>query len=188
VSAIVDQIIKRFRDRGEAAYIGEEVSQTEHALQAAWLAEKAAAGPELITAALLHDFGHLLHHLPEDCAQQGIDDHHEQAGARWLMRYFSPGVTEPIRLHVAAKRYLCSVQPGYCERLSDASRLSLQLQGGLFSRIELEEFRQNAYWQAAVDLRQWDEQAKVKGLRTPDLDDFKGYLEKAAIGIRPHGR
>ena len=181
MSQIVEQIIQRFYDRGDAAYIGEEVSQTQHALQAGWMAEKEGAGSELVTAALLHDFGHLLHNLPEDCSEQGIDDRHEEAGAGWLARYFGPAVTEPIRLHVAAKRYLCATEPEYFERLSDASRLSLKLQGGPLSEAEVDDFRRNPHWQPAVDLRRWDEEAKVKGLQTPELEHFRNYLESAAI-------
>jgi phosphonate degradation associated HDIG domain protein len=169
-------ICRLFKERGDAAYIGEPVSQTEHALQAAWSAERAGASSALITAALLHDIGHLLHDLPEDCAEHGVDDGHEVLGARWLQRHFGPEVTEPVRLHVPAKRYLCTVEAGYRERLSPASVLSLQLQGGPFTAEEVQHFRQNPFAEAAVALRRWDEEAKVAGLKTPGLEHFRPHL------------
>jgi phosphonate degradation associated HDIG domain protein len=176
---IVERIIGLFRERGDAAYIGEPVSQTEHALQAAWAAEKAGASPALIAAALLHDIGHLLHSLPEDCAEDGIDDEHEKLGARWLAKFFGSAVVEPMRLHVEAKRYLCSTEPGYLERLSEASVLSLRLQGRLFTPEQVRQFEANSFARAAVALRRWDEEAKVAGLTTPDLHHFRPFLEAA---------
>lgn len=179
----VENILRMFKERGDAAYLGEPVSQTEHALQAAWAAEKAGAGSALIAAALLHDLGHLLHDLGENCAQDGIDDAHEVRAARQLRSWFGPEVTEPVRLHVAAKRYLCACEPGYFERLSEASVLSLKLQGGPFSPDEVRDFRQNPHAEAAIALRRWDEEAKIEGLETPDLEHFRPYLE-AALGTR----
>src|SRR5215472_16930409 len=105
----VDEIFELFSTRGSAAYFGEPVSQREHALQAAHLAETEGAVDSLVVAALLHDIGHLLHDLPEDIADQGADAHHEDVGHDWLARYFGPEITEPVRLHVEAKRYLCQV-------------------------------------------------------------------------------
>jgi phosphonate degradation associated HDIG domain protein len=177
----VQSIIQLFKERGDAAYHGEAVSQTEHALQAAWAAEKAGADSALITAALLHDLGHLLHDLGENCAHQGVDDAHEARAARALRGWFGPNVTEPIRLHVAAKRFLCASEPGYFERLSEVSVLSLKLQGGPFSPEEVRDFQQNPHAEAAIALRRWDEEAKVLGLRTPDLDHFRPYLEAALV-------
>jgi phosphonate degradation associated HDIG domain protein len=174
-----ESILRLFRERGHAAYFGEAVSQTEHALQAAWAAEKTGAAAPLIAAALLHDVGHLQHDLPEDCAGAGIDDAHEERGARWLAGYFSPAVVEPIRLHVAAKRFLCATEDGYFDQLSEVSRVSLRLQGGPFTPPEVAAFRLNPHAEAAVALRRWDEQAKVAGLRTPPLEHFRPYLEQA---------
>jgi phosphonate degradation associated HDIG domain protein len=175
----IDAILGLFQERGDAAYLGEPVSQTEHALQTAWFAEQAGAGSALITAALLHDVGHLLHDLPEDCALAGIDDAHEVRGERWLARYFGPDVTEPIRLHVAAKRFLCATDPDYLGLLSEASLRSLKLQGGPFTPEEVTQFRQNPHCEAAIALRRFDEQAKVPGLPTPPLEHFRPYLEAA---------
>ena len=106
------------------------MSQAEHALQAAELAEREGAPDRLVVAALLHDVGHLLDGQDEDLADRGVDGRHEEAGCAWLARHFGPEVTEPIRLHVAAKRYLCAVDPSYLDGLSPASRLSLSVQGG----------------------------------------------------------
>ncbi len=176
-------IFELFVARGDSAYIGEAVSQTEHALQAAWSAEKAGADNALITAALLHDIGHLLHNLPEDCAELGVDDTHEERGARWLSTYFSPAVTEPIRLHVPAKRYLCATEASYLQRLSAASIRSLKLQGGPFTAGEAAQFRKGPHAEAAVALRRWDEEAKIPALPTPNLEHFRRHLE-AALGTR----
>jgi phosphonate degradation associated HDIG domain protein len=179
---VVEGIVRLFRERGQSAYLGEAVSQTEHALQSAWAAQKAGATAALVAAALLHDVGHLLHDLPEDCADAGIDDAHQERGARWLAGHFGAAVVEPIRLHVAAKRFLCATEAGYFERLSEASRVSLRLQGGPFTPEEVAAFRRNPHAEAAVALRRWDEEAKVAGLVTPPLEHFRPYLEEARAG------
>jgi phosphonate degradation associated HDIG domain protein len=179
----IDFIMRLFKERGDAAYIGEPVSQTEHALQAAWDAEQAGADNAFIVAALLHDVGHLLHDLPVDCAQSGIDDAHEERGARWVADHFGPDVAEPVRLHVAAKRYLCATDPAYAGQLSEASLLSLRLQGGRFTADEVAQFQNHPHARAAIALRRFDEQAKVPGLQTPGLEHFRAYLE--AVRVAP---
>src|SRR5580658_149933 len=145
VMSIVDEIMDLFARRGEAAYHGEAVSQTEHALQAAELAELEGAPDRLVVAALLHDVGHLLDGQDEDLAHRGVDGRHEEAGGAWLARHFGPEVIEPIRLHVAAKRYLCAVDPTYLDGLSPASRLSLSVQGGPMRAEERAQFEANPY-------------------------------------------
>src|ERR1041385_5658318 len=109
-------------------------------LQSAFAAEREGAPPRLVAAALLHDYGHLIHDLPEDSAEHGVDTRHEDVGFDFLARHFPPEVVDPVRLHVAAKRSLCAVEPAYLEQLSGASRLSLELQGGPFSEAEVREF------------------------------------------------
>jgi len=165
-----------FRDRGRDAYFGEPVSQAEHALQAAHLGEVAGASDSLIVAALLHDVGHLLHNLGEDAAERGIDDRHERSGGSWLSKNFGPEVAEPVRLHVDAKRYLCAVEPSYLETLSPASKRSLELQGGPMDPEEIARFRANPHHRDAVQLRRWDDEAKIPGLEVPGLDHHLGRI------------
>jgi phosphonate degradation associated HDIG domain protein len=181
----VEYIIRLFSTRGFAAYVGEPVSQLEHALQAASLAERAGAKATTIVAALLHDMGHLLHNLPESCAEKGIDDRHELLGASWLSRYFGASVVEPVKMHVATKRYLCSVDPGYLGTLSAASVQSLQLQGGPMRPDEVCEFVLRPYAMEAVQVRLWDDDAKTAGLRTPPLGHFRRYLITALRDAEP---
>jgi [1-hydroxy-2-(trimethylamino)ethyl]phosphonate dioxygenase len=178
----VDTILKMFAVAGKAAYYGEDVSQTEHALQTACLAVHSGADDELVVAALLHDIGHLLRGLPENVAEHGIDDAHEEVGAAWLGRHFGPAVSAPVKLHVPAKRYLCTVDTEYQASLSAASQLSLRLQGGPMTPSEVRLFEQNPYFAAAVALRRWDDNAKVVALETPALETYRRPL-RAALAI-----
>ncbi len=173
---IVDHIRQLFERNGGSLYGGEEVTQREHALQAAMLAEAEGADAPLIVAALLHDVGHLLHDLPEDAPDDGVDDVHEVLAYNWLRGHFGPKVTEPVRLHVDAKRYLCAMEPGYRESLSAASLQSLELQGGVFSDQEARDFEQRPFFAEGVRLRRWDDLAKVVGLETPSLNHFLSYI------------
>ena len=175
---VVEKIRHLFNVKGKAMYAGEPVTQSEHALQAASAAEQAGETTELIVAALLHDIGHLLHQHDENCATQGIDDLHETIGAQWLLRYFPPEVTEPIRLHVDAKRYRCAIDQQYHAQLSSASVLSLKLQGGPFDQREVESFENNRWSKSALRLRSWDEAAKIPGDETPTLEYFLTYVQK----------
>jgi [1-hydroxy-2-(trimethylamino)ethyl]phosphonate dioxygenase len=183
--ALIRDIAELFARRGREMYSGEPVTQTEHALQTALQAEQSGANAALITAALLHDVGHLLHDLDEDCAEEGIDDKHEALGAEWLTQHFGFEVVEPVRLHVAAKRYLCAVDEQYLARLSDASRLSLRLQGGPFTTTQARKFEEHPCFAAAIKLRRWDEQAKIPQLPTPPL---ARYLDCARAVLAPQAR
>jgi phosphonate degradation associated HDIG domain protein len=178
-ACIVDEIRRIFAERGASLYGGEAVTQLEHALQAAMLAENDGADAPLITAALLHDVGHLLHELPDYAPDDGIDDVHEHRAHKWLRDHFCPEVTEPVRLHVAAKRYLCAVEPEYQTTLSGPSLHSLELQGGAFDAAEARQFEQNPFCEAGTRLRRWDDLAKVPGLATPGLDHFLSYVALA---------
>jgi gamma-butyrobetaine dioxygenase len=171
----LDEIRAAFARRGGETY-GEGVSQLEHALQCALCAERDGAGPALIAATLLHDIGHLIHDLPQDIADRGIDTQHESLGSAWLSQHFGPDVTEPVRLHVAAKRYLAATEPGYFELLSPASVQSLQLQGGLMSREESARFAAQPFADDAIRLRRWDDEGKIVGMATPGLDHFWRYV------------
>jgi gamma-butyrobetaine dioxygenase len=180
MSHIVEEIFEAFDKRGTGAYFGEEVTQSEHALQAAHLAESAGAPEALIAAALLHDVGHLIHGLHERIADEGVDARHEEVGGAWLAERFAPDVTEPVRLHVAAKRYLSATDSAYAALLSPASQQSLALQGGPFSAEECAEFERNRYFAEACRLRRWDDEAKIPGLDVPDLEHYRLLLETVA--------
>jgi [1-hydroxy-2-(trimethylamino)ethyl]phosphonate dioxygenase len=176
---ILDRIDKIFAERGAAEYRGEAVTQLEHALQAATFAESEGLAAEVIAAAMLHDIGHLLHGYGEDCADQGIDDRHEELGVRFLSRGFGLALTEPIRLHVAAKRYLTATRPGYFDNLSPASIQSLELQGGPMTLSEGREVEAQPYFSLAIKVRECDDRAKVIGLITPSFAHFRKYLEQS---------
>jgi len=173
----IDLIFERFDRHGGNDYGGERVRQLEHALQCAVLAEAEGADANLITAALLHDIGHLIHDLGDSPAVRGIDDRHELTCHEWLSRWFGEAVTEPFRLHVNAKRYLTATDPGYFATLSAGSVRSLELQGGPFSAELAAGFIGLPHAVEAVRLRRWDEGAKVPGKVTPDLAHFRRYLE-----------
>jgi phosphonate degradation associated HDIG domain protein len=162
--------------KGHRQYGLSQVNQRAHALQAAWLAEQQGGDAALITASLVHDIGHMVHDLGEDPAARGVDDRHEERGDVFLRRYFGPDVTEPVRLHVAAKRYLCAAEPDYFARLSPDSVRSLALQGGPMSQAEVAAFEALPGFQAAVRLRRFDESAKVKNLAVPDVAHFAPYV------------
>ncbi|OCR00200.1 phosphohydrolase [Oscillatoriales cyanobacterium USR001] len=170
--ATLTEILHILRSRGHEQYGGETVTQLEHALQCATIAKEQNASPELIAACLLHDFGHLIHSLGENAAENGINDRHEYRAIPWLEPLFPAAVTEPIRLHVQAKRYLCAVNPTYFAELSPNSQQSLTLQGGIFSPEETATFLSLPFAESAIQLRLWDEQAKISGQITPTLDDF----------------
>ena len=175
---IVDEIRAAFAKRGHEGY-GEGVSQLEHALQCAVFAERAGASEPLIVAALLHDIGHMLHDLPEDIADSGVDTQHESLGSAWLSQHFGPEVSEPVRLHVAAKRYLSASEAGYFDLLSEASKLSLRLQGGPMNTEEQAKFGAERFSMEAVALRRWDDEGKLVGMKTPDLRSFEPMIERS---------
>jgi len=178
---MTDDILELLLAGGAAAYFGEPVSQLEHALQAAAAADDAGAPDALVVAALLHDIGHLVHGLPEDVADHGVDARHEEIGEHWLSERFSRVVTEPIRLHVAAKRYLCAMEPEYIASLSDASMASLALQGGPMSPDEVRVFEQSPFARDAVALRRWDDAAKIPGLDVPGLDHYAARISRLLV-------
>ena len=173
----IDEIRAAFAKRGHEGY-GEGVSQLEHALQCAVFAERDGAAEPLVVATLLHDIGHMLHDLPEDIADQGVDTQHESLGSAWLSQHFGPEVSEPVRLHVAAKRYLCATDAKYRAQLSPASEQSLVLQGGPFTAEEIAEFERHPFYRAAVALRHWDDLAKVPGMAVPGLDHYRPLLAR----------
>ncbi len=172
----IDDVLALMAKGAGSAYSGERVSQLEHALQCALFAQESGATPALIAASLLHDVGHVLLGGEREAMAAGIDQQHEASGADYLAQYFGPAVSEPVRLHVAAKRYLCHADPSYFARLSPVSVRSLELQGGPMGKEEAAAFAAEPFAQDAVRLRQWDEQGKVLDLPTPDLAHFRALL------------
>jgi phosphonate degradation associated HDIG domain protein len=171
-----ERIEALFQGYGTILYGGEGVSQTEHALQCATRAERAGEGPAMIVASLLHDIGHLLR------VQSGDHDRrHQDVAALALRGWLDDDVIAPIRLHVAAKRYLCAVEDGYWESLSQASKDSLALQGGAYDAALVAGFRQYSYHAAAVRLRRYDDASKIKGGQTKPLGHFLGMVAKLDV-------
>jgi len=163
-----------FARHGSAQYSGEPVTQLEHALQSAHLAEQSGADDALVTACLLHDLGHLLNEQGETPTLRGIDDTHQYYALPFLRGLLPDAVLDAIRLHVDAKRYLCTANPSYFARLSEDSVRSLALQGGPFDEAQAAAFLEQPGARDAVLLRQWDDLAKQAGLRTPPLAHFLG--------------
>jgi phosphonate degradation associated HDIG domain protein len=175
----VAEIVDLYRTRGAAQYGSEAVSQLEHALQCAALAERGGAGPALVAASLLHDLGHLLAESPHDSARD-IDDVHQYLAIPFLRGLFPDEVLEPMRLHVDAKRYLCCADAGYWDSLSPASKHSLELQGGVFTPAEADAFLRRHHAREAISLRRWDDCAKVPGAPTPALAHYASTLMRVA--------
>lgn len=171
--AFAAELADLFARLGDLHY-GEDVSQLEHALQTAHHAKADGAPPALIVAALLHDVGHMMQKAGENAADLGIDTRHEHISAGYLARAFGPEVTEPVRLHVAAKRYRVAVEPAYVERLSKASLQSLALQGGAMSQSEIEAFLAEPAAQAALRLRAYDEAGKAP---EAEVAGFESYFD-----------
>lgn len=171
--ALVDSLLDLLEKKGSERYGDENVSQLDHALQCALLAERDGAPDALVTASLFHDIGHLLGKGDEGLAAQGIDARHEESGALYLGRYFTPAVSEPVRLHVAAKRYLCQEEDGYWDMLSDGSKRSLEVQGGSMDEREAKQFAAQAHGADAARLRRWDDLAKDPGLTSPPAVHFR---------------
>ncbi len=177
---ITDELLSIYDGPGAAAYFGEAVTVTQHSLQAAFFAQRSDAPDDLIVAALLHDIGHLIEPAPADIADWKTDARHEWVGSQWLALRFGADVFEPVRLHVPAKRYLCAVDPDYFGALSAASVVTLGLQGGPMSHSEAQTFEAESHFREAVRLRQWDDQAKIAGLPTPDFAHYAPIIERLA--------
>lgn len=178
--SVVEELAALYADRAQGAYFGEQVSMLEHGLQAAWFASQQGAPTAQVVAALLHDVGHLVVAAPADIADWHTDAQHEQTGAAWLARNFGPEVTEPVALHVAAKRYLCATDTAYEARLSSASIVTLQLQGGPMSAAEVMAFELRPFHREAVQLRHWDDQGKLAGFSAPGFATYLPSIEALA--------
>jgi len=188
----VEVIGELFAGPGARDYLGEPVTIGEHMLQAGALAEAAGAAGALVAAALLHDIGHLRGEPGAGTARgvrggdalgdsivprAGTDTGHGESGARWLSQWFGAAVTEPVRLHVAAKRYLCATEPGYFGRLSPESVRTLALQGGPMTPAQAASFEALPYARDAVAVRRWDDQAKDPAVTPPPFAHFAPLLQ-----------
>jgi gamma-butyrobetaine dioxygenase len=181
----VDRLAGLFSSEGAADYLGEPVTVAQHLLQAGARAAAAGATPALVAAALLHDAGHLRGSDPEADETElsgrelmaGSDNDHGERGAAWLARWFPAAVTEPVRLHVAAKRYLCAAEPGYLALLSSASVYTLPLQGGPMTDAEAAAFTAAPYAADAVAVRRWDDAAKDPAADVPGFGEYRALLE-----------
>ena len=181
----VARLAELFESAGAGDYLGEPVTIAQHLLQAAALAAAAAAPPALIGAALLHDVGHLRGADPlageatlsgRDL-MAGTDNDHGDRGAAWLARWFPPALTEPVRLHVAAKRYLCAAEPGYFATLSQASVYTLSVQGGPMTEAEARAFAAVPFAADAIAVRRWDDLAKDPDATVPAFPHYRALLE-----------
>jgi phosphonate degradation associated HDIG domain protein len=177
---IIDELFGLFDRFGERDY-GEAITQREHALQAAHFARQAGEPDTLVAAALLHDVGQFLGGAGEAADRDNRDACHEVNGAELLARFFPEAVVAPIRLHVAAKRYLCAIEPGYFDDLSAASRLSLRLQGGPFDADQAERFLQTPHAEEAVRLRRYDDLGKQQDFPVAAIESYRDLLEAVRL-------
>jgi len=175
-SEVIDFIFDLFAQQGSREYMGEAVTMSQHMEQTAACALADAAPPSLVIAALLHDIGHFIGEHPIDALENGVDNNHEDVGANYLQACFPASVSEPVRLHVAAKRYLCATDSSYRERLSDASINSLQVQGGPMDAAEVQAFEANPHHRDAVRLRRYDDDGKVAGLTINPVASYRDML------------
>ena len=172
-----ETLLELFEGEGTRDYLGEQVSMAQHMLQTAGAARRAGAGPALVVAAVTHDVGHLTGVVSGRELMEGVDNHHDEVAAAWLGGWFGEEVTEPVRLHVLAKRYLCATDPAYGGRLSAASRYTLGLQGGPMTRAEVAAFAARPFAEEAVLLRRCDDAGKDPDAETLTLERFREDIE-----------
>ncbi len=179
---VVNELFAFMETKGQGNYGEPGVTQAQHALQSASIASERGLTPAEITAAIFHDIGHLLtdESISED-EFQTVDRYHERIGCKILSRRFGEDVTQPIRLHVNAKKYLCAVDGSYYETLSEASKTSLHLQGGPCSEEEVREFESNKFYKSAVTLRRIDDLAKVPNLESPGFETYQDVVKQALV-------
>jgi len=175
---IVAFIADIFERRGAESYLGEAVTMAQHMLQGAVLAEKAKAPEDLVAAALLHDIGHYTSEFGTLSLGDTRDNYHEESGAKVLEPFFPEVITECVRLHVPAKRYLCATDPAYYDRLSEASKHTLSLQGGPMSKEEVAAFEKNPFYREAVEVRIWDDEGKDPAMQTPPFRHYMPMLQR----------
>ena len=171
---IIDQIIYNYSNN-KSLYIGEKITMSEHMIQTAMLAEKTSSTTDLVCSSLLHDYGHFVVEDPNQLVSDQIDGNHETIGANYLKKFFSNEITEPILLHVDAKKYLARDKK-YFNSLSKASKVSLKLQGGIMSDNEAKKFEQKKNYEDAIKLRRFDEGAKKQNIKIKNIEDYKELL------------
>ena len=176
---IVDEIINKYQNNN-SLYIGEKVTMTEHMIQTAMLAEENHSPESLICACLLHDYGHFIIEDPDHLVSKSIDGKHEDVGFNFLNNYFKPEVVEPIRLHVQAKRYL-SREKSYWSALSEASKVSLKLQGGVMSDSETEKFTSLKFHCDAILLRKYDDEGKIPNFKMRKIENYRNLINSQLI-------
>ena len=176
---VVDKIISNFINN-KSLYIGEKVTMSEHMIQTAMLAEKAKCSYDLICSSLLHDYGHFILENPEDLVKLNVDGQHENIGYEYLKSFFKKEILEPIKYHVLAKRYLANDKK-YFDLLSEASKTSLKLQGGVLSDDECRKFENQEYFKHSILLRKFDEAAKRTNLKMKSIHDYKKLLTSKLI-------
>ena len=176
---IVDQIISSYSNN-KSLYIGEKVTMSEHMIQTAMLAEKAKCSDNLICSSLLHDYGHFILENPDELVKLNVDGQHENIGYEYLKNFFKKEILEPIKYHVLAKRYLAKDKK-YFDLLSDASKTSLKLQGGVLNQEESNEFEAQEYFKPSILLRKFDEAAKRTDLQMKSIHDYKKLLTSKLI-------
>ena len=176
---IVDKIIDKYKNNN-SLYIGEKVTMTEHMIQTAMLAEQNNSSQSLICASLLHDFGHFIIEDPDQLVSKSVDGKHENIAFDFLKNYFKPEVVEPIKLHVQAKRYLCR-NKSYWTILSEASKVSLKLQGGIMNDDEAKKFVSLKFHDDAILLRKYDDDGKIPNIRMKKIEDYRNLINSQLI-------
>ena len=171
---IIDQITSNFLIN-KSLYLGEKVTMSEHMIQTAMIAEEKNSSSDLICSSLLHDYGHFILENPNDLVKKNKDGKHEDIGYEFLKKYFSKNVLGPIKYHVKAKRYL-SRERKYYSLLSQASKISLKMQGGVMSNEECKKFETNQFFKSSIKLRKFDEMAKKSGLKIKSISEYKNLL------------
>jgi len=177
--SIIDQIISNYLNN-KSLYIGEKVTMSEHMIQTAMLAEKTNCSSNLVCSSLLHDYGHFILENPDDLITKDTDGKHEDVGYVYLEKYFIKDVLGPIKYHVMAKKYLARKER-YYRLLSEASKISLKLQGGVMNNEEAENFERNKFFENSIKLRKFDEVAKESGLRIKSINEYKNLLTSKLI-------
>ena len=176
---VVDKIISNFINN-KSLYIGERVTMSEHMIQTAMLAEKAKCNDDLVCSCLLHDYGHFILENPDELVKENLDGKHEDIGYEYLKNIFKKEITEPIKYHVQAKRYLARKKK-YFDLLSEASKTSLKLQGGALNPEECNKFESQEYFKSSILLRKFDEAAKRTDLEMKSIHDYKKLLTSKLI-------